>query len=293
MCRRSRFALAAAAFVFLTPAPADAWGFEAHKFIMDRAIALLPPQIRPFFEADRATLVERSVDPDLWRTAGWEGEAQRHFLDMDAYGAYPFPDLPHDFDKAVKEHGREFVQKNGTLPWRTEEFYRKLVEAFQMKQPYSRENVRFFSAIVSHYVGDAHVPFHASTNYDGQLTRQWGIHNRFETELFERYRPRLRVIPKPVAPIGDPREFMFQVLTESFPLVERILAADRYAVRGRELYDDGYYGRFFGRARPILEGRLSDAITAVASMITAAWTEAGRPSIPVQVRTPPEKVRRR
>ena len=29
---------------------AHAWGFEAHKFIMDRAIALLPAEIRPFFE---------------------------------------------------------------------------------------------------------------------------------------------------------------------------------------------------------------------------------------------------
>src|SRR5688572_3750546 len=36
--------------VLALPRGAQAWGFEAHKFIMDRAIALLPPELRPMFE---------------------------------------------------------------------------------------------------------------------------------------------------------------------------------------------------------------------------------------------------
>ncbi len=151
---------------------------------------------------------------------------------MDAYGPYPFKDLPHDYDEAVKRHGQDFVLKNGTLPWRTEEMYKKLVEAFQQKAGFSRDNIKFFSALVGHYVGDAHVPFHAALNYDGQLTQQWGIHSRFESELFERYRLRLRVIPKPVTPVGNPKEFIFSALTSGFPFVETILDADRKAVVG-------------------------------------------------------------
>ncbi|HVL67794.1 MAG TPA: hypothetical protein VM364_11060 [Vicinamibacterales bacterium] len=294
MRRAPRLAAASAALVLLlAPARAEAWGFEAHKFIMDRAIALLPPQIRAFFEAGRPAVVERAVDPDLWRTVGWPGEGERHFVDLDAYGEHPFRDLPRDFDEAVKKHGREAVEKNGTLPWRVEEFYRRLVEAFELKDPYARDNIRLFSAILSHYVADAHVPFHATRNYDGQLTKQWGIHGRFESDLFERYRVRLRVLPKAASAVESPRDFLFDVLTDSFPLVQPILEADRQASRGREVYDDAYYGTFFTKVRPILERRLSESITAVASMITAAWTEAGRPTIPVQVRTPPQKVRRR
>ena len=290
--RRPLFVLAAAVWMTMVPARADAWGFDAHKFIMERAIALLPAQIRPFFEAARASVVERSVDPDLWRTAGWEGEAERHFVDMDAYGPYPFKDLPHDLEEAIKKHSREFVEKNGTLPWRTEEFYRKLVEAFEMKSAYSRDNIRFFASIIGHYVADAHVPFHAALNYDGQLTQQWGIHARFESEIFERYRTRLRVLPKPVVPIASAREFMFDTLTESFPLVQPILDADRRAVGNKDVYDDGYYGTFFAKVRPIVERRLADSITAVASMITAAWVEAGRPPLPLQVPKTHRKVRR-
>ena len=127
------------------PRPATAWGFEAHKFIMARAIPLLPAEIRPFFMKYETSLVEHSIDPDLWRTVGWVDETTRHFVDMDAYGPYPFKELPRQYDEAVKRYGAEFVAKNGTLPWRTEEIYQKLVEAFTQKAGYSRENIRFFS----------------------------------------------------------------------------------------------------------------------------------------------------
>ena len=276
----------------LLPSPARAWGFEAHKYIMSRAIALLPAQIRPLFEAERLTVIERAVDPDLWRTAGWPGESERHFVDLDAYGAHPFKELPRDLDEAIKTFGKEFVEKNGTLPWRTEEYYQKLVEAFQLKSPYSRDNSRSFSSIIAHYVSDAHVPFHAALNYDGQLTQQVGIHSRFESELFERYRARLRIVPKPVMPVGSARDFTFEALLTSFPLVQPILEADKRAVGNRTVYDDGYFAMFFGRVRPTLEQRLADSITAVASLITAAWIEAGRPSIPLQVQKTPRPVRR-
>ena len=276
--------------VAVTPARVDAWGFEAHRYIMARAISLLPREIRPFFEAQRAFVVERAIDPDLWRTAGWEEESPRHYVDMDAYGPYPFKDLPHDYDAAVTRFGKDFVTKNGTLPWRAEEIYRKLVEAFQQNAGYSRDNIKFFSAVIAHYVGDAHVPFHASLNHDGQLTQQWGIHSRFEAELFDRYRTRLRVLPRPVAPIENPREFIFSALTSGFPFVETVLAADARAVAGREVYDNQYFAMMFASVRPVLEQRLGEAVTGAASMITAAWIEAGRPPLPVQA--PPRPVRK-
>jgi hypothetical protein len=292
MRRLTRPFVAAVLIVVLAPSRADAWGFEAHRYIMSRAIALLPPQIRPLFEAERVSVVERAVDPDLWRTAGWPGESERHFVDLDAYGAYPFKELPRDLDEAIKKYGREFVEKNGTLPWRTDEYYRKLVDAFHLKSAYSRDNIRYFSSIVAHYVSDAHVPFHAALNYDGQLTQQTGIHSRFEAELFERYRVRLRIVPKPVIPVVNARDFTFEALLGSFPLVQPILDADKRAVGNRTVYDDGYFAMFFGRVRPLLEQRLAESITAVASLITAAWVEAGRPSIPLQVQKTPRPVRR-
>jgi hypothetical protein len=278
--------------IMAAPVPAAAWGFEAHKFIMARAIALLPPEIRPFFNKFQASIVEHSIDPDLWRTVGWLEESTRHFVDMDAYGPYPFKDFPRQHAEAVKRYGAEFVTKNGTLPWRAEEMYQKLVEAFTQKSPYARENIKLFSSVIAHYVADGHVPFHATLNHDGQLTGQRGIHARFESELFERYRSKLTLSPRLPATVGNPRDFMFDTLVVSFSLVQPVLDADRSAIEGRQLYDDGYYARFFGKARPILEKRVSDSIGSVAAVITAAWIDAGRPALPLEVPKSPRTVRR-
>jgi hypothetical protein len=215
-----------------------------------------------------------------------------HWVDMDAYGPYPFKELPHDLDEAVKRYGRDFVNKNGLLPWRTQEIHAKLVEAFTQKAPYSRDNIKLFSSVIAHYVGDGHVPFHASLNHDGQLTGQWGIHARFETELFERYKDRLKLTPGKLVPIDNPREFMFTTLTQSFPYVQPVLDADKAAVAGREIYDDEYFASFFAKVQPILERRLSDSITYTAAMIADAWQDAGRPALPLDAPRTPRKVRR-
>lgn len=274
------------------PHPAEAWGFEAHKYILDRAIMLLPPEIRPFFAKYRGSIVEHAIDPDLWRTAGWEAEPSRHFVDLDAYGPYPFKEVPRDYEAAVQRYGRDFVEKNGTLPWRTEEIFIKLTEAFTQKAAYSRDNIKFFSSVIGHYVGDAHVPFHAALNYDGQLTGQRGIHARFETELFLRYQPRLQVSPAALVQVQTARSLIFETLIESFPLVQTILDADKLAVNGREFYDDAYFASFFVQVKPIVERRLAASITATASVITAAWINAGRPSLPLEEKREPRRVGR-
>ena len=290
---RRLFVILATCAIVLTPRPALAWGFEVHKFITARALALLPPELQPFFEKFRDSIVEHSIDPDLWRIAGWQEESPRHFVDLDAYGPYPFKELPRTYEEALGRYGREFVHKNGTLPWRGEEIHAKLVEAFTQKSPYARENIKFFSSVIAHYVADAHVPFHSALNHDGQLTGQWGIHSRFETELFERYRSRLDLKSGSLVPIANPRDFLFDTLIQSFPHVQPILDADKRAVAGREIYDDEYFAQFFAEVRPILERRLADSVTHVASIIAAAWVDAGRPAVPVETARPPRKVRRR
>jgi len=290
--RTKAVAVLALLFTLTRPAPAAAWGLEVHKFITARAIALLPAEIRPFFEKYATTVVEHSIDPDLWRTAGFVEEPPRHFVDMDAYGPYPFKELPHDYDAAVKRYGLEFVTKNGTVPWRTEEMYKQLVEAFTQMSPYSRENIKFFAAVVSHYTADAHVPLHAALNYDGQLTGQWGIHSRFESDLFARYQPRLQLTPKVPATVANVRELIFDSLVVSFSHVQAVLDADKAAVAGKDVYDDGYYDAFFAKVKPIVEQRLADSIGDVVGVITAAWIEAGRPAVPVEAPNLPKKVRK-
>ena len=280
------------------PAPAEAWGYEAHRFIMDRAIALLPAELRPMFERERAAVVERSLDPDTWQNAGFDDdEAPHHFLDIDweGYGPYPFEGLPRDYAAAVAKFGKPRIDQNGTMPWRTEEMFgnlRRAFEGYARRGPFGRFDIVHYAAWLAHYVSDAHVPFHAIVNYDGQLTGQHGVHARFESFLFERYRDQLTLAPAPRAPIRDPRDFVFATVIEGSQLAGDILAADRAAIGARDVYDDAYYAAFFKANRTLLERRLNESISAVAAIIAGAWDAAGRPPLPLDPASPPQRRRR-
>ncbi len=293
---KSRPILIVLACALLIPQTLQAWGLDVHRLVTGGAIGILPATVRAFYEKHRNFIVEHSVDPDLWRNVGFTEEPPRHYLDLDSYGAYPFRELPRDRQAAIEKFGREKVEQEGQLPWRVDEVYGKLVQAFQQQKagshPYSLDDIKFFSAVISHYVGDAHVPFHAAKNYDGQLTNQHGIHSRFETEAVLRYQARLAIQPAPPAPVSNAIDFVFDALLKSFTHVDPILKADREAVHGREEYDDRYFDQFFGQVRPILERRLNDSMTAVASMIVSAWEKGGRPDLPLGVKRVPKKVKR-
>jgi hypothetical protein len=279
------------------PAPAHAWGFAAHKFIMDRAIALLPAELRPMFEANRPMVVERAIDPDTWRTAGFDEEPPHHFLDInwEGYGKYPFAGLPRSYDEAVAKFGQDRVTQNGTLPWRTEELHgnlRRAFEAYGRGNAYGEFDIPFFSAVLAHYTSDAHVPLHGVINYDGQLTGQNGLHNRWETTLFERYRGQLTIAPKPIEPVRNPREFVFDRVLEDTQFVPALLKSDLDAIGTRDIYDDAYYEAFFKSNRAVMEERLNKSIAAVAAMITGAWEAAGKPAVPVKLPPAPQRRRR-
>jgi hypothetical protein len=278
------------------PLPLQAWGLDVHRLVTGRAIDLLPATIRPFYEKHRSFIVEHSVDPDLWRNVGFLDEPPRHYLDLDSFGAYPFKELPRGRQAAIQKFGQEKIEREGQLPWRVDEMVGRLVQAFQQQKlgthQYSLDDIKFFSAVISHYVSDSHVPFHAAKNYDGQLTNQHGMHSRFETEAVLRYQAQLTIRPAPPIFVSNAVDFVFDALLKSFTLVDPILKADREAVRGREEYDDVYFDKFYGQVRPILERRLNDSITAAASMIVTAWKKGGEPDLPLEAKRTPKKVRR-
>src|SRR5262245_45393375 len=177
---RKRFVpIAAVVVLAFGPTPALAWGTEAHRYIMRRAIDLLPPEVQPFFVKHRDELVLRVIDPDLWRNIGWP-ENPNHFLDFGVkeYGAFPFKELPREYSAALERFGQATLERNGLLPWRLQEMFGNLRRAFEglaQNSPYATSDIVVFSALMSHYIQDAHQPLHATINYDGVQTGQRGI----------------------------------------------------------------------------------------------------------------------
>jgi hypothetical protein len=57
-----------------------------------------------------------------------------------------------------------------------------LVDAFKAR---NFELILRQSAELGHYIADAHVPLHTTSNYNGQLTNQLGLHAFWESRIPE------------------------------------------------------------------------------------------------------------
>jgi hypothetical protein len=280
----------------LHAAPADAWGFAGHRLIMRRALELLPAELKPFFDQYREEVIIRSVDPDLWRSVGWEDDPN-HFLDfgVSEYGKEPFAALPRDYDAALQKFGSAVLKRNGLLPWRAAEEFgnlRRAFEGFARGSLYAISDVILFSGVTAHYFQDAHQPLHATDNFDGAQTRNNGIHARFERDLIERFESRLNLQPPPPTAIANPRDAAFDLLIDSHRLVAGILEADDAAKNGKDAYDDDYFEKLFVRVQPTLERQLSRSISATAGAIIGAWEAAGRPKPALRDARPVQRIRR-
>jgi len=249
---------------------------------MSRAIDLLPADLKPFFTKNRDEIVARAIDPDLWRTAGWEDDPH-HYLNFGVreFGDYPFTALPHEYGAAVEKFGMAALKRDGLLPWRLAEEFGNLRRAFEAlkRSATAAPDVILFAPVMGHYIQDAHQPLHATNNYDGQLTGNTGVHARFERDLIERFQSRLVLKPALPRAVANPREAGFDALLSSYRLVDAVLKADNEASGGRNTYDDAYYDKFFTRAKAVLEERLAGAITATAGLIVGAWEHAGKPAL--------------
>ena len=280
----------------LVPFPASAWGFAGHRYIMGRAIELLPPPLKTFFDHYREEIVIRAVDPDLWRNVGWEDDPN-HFVNFGAreFGEYPFVALPREYGAALEKFGRATLNRNGMLPWRAQELFgnvRRTFEGFKRGSQYGPSDLILYSASLGHYIQDAHQPLHATNNYDGQLTGNNGVHSRFERDLIEKSSSRLTVKPAAPKAITNARDAAFDALLASYKLVDPILEADSDAIAAKESYDDEYFEKFFTKVKPILEQRLAESITATAGVIIGAWELAGKPALTLEGARPVEKVRK-
>jgi hypothetical protein len=77
----------------ITSAFAVDWGFFAHRRINRLAVFTLPPEMAGFYKKYLEYITEHAVDPDKRRYVT-RHEAVRHYIDIDHWGRYPFPQVP-------------------------------------------------------------------------------------------------------------------------------------------------------------------------------------------------------
>ena len=78
----------------------ERWGFFGHRRINRMAAFTLPPEMIGFFKKNIEFITEHAVDPDKRRYAT-RHEAVRHYIDIDHWGVYPFPEVPREWTEAL------------------------------------------------------------------------------------------------------------------------------------------------------------------------------------------------
>ncbi len=273
---RGMVLLAVAAMLALSASNARAWGENSHKLVVNQAIETLPPDIRFFFELNRTVLARHVSDPlDALRKT--PAERHNHFLFLDKYGRFPFDALPRNYKAAVTKYTKAKLEANGLLPWQIGVYSEKLTVAMKAGR---WDEAKLDAAILANYVAEAHDPFNTTENFDGHLSGQLGVNDRFGATLVDRYSSFFPLRPNDASFINDPTDHAFEACLSSHSWLETILLADRNSRRGENSYNDVYYDSFYNRAAAILIHQLSDAATDVGSYWLTAWVNAGRPQLP-------------
>ncbi|MBK9796561.1 MAG: hypothetical protein IPP58_08670 [Holophagaceae bacterium] len=242
------------------------------------AIRSLPEGPKAWFAGREEGVCDHASDPDHWKQDRKEGP--RHFLDMEPYGGPT--NLPRTLEAAQARVGGDYY-RHGVVPWIIQDRWRDLTEAFREGDP---AKVAFATAILGHYIGDAHVPLHTTENHNGQLTNQKGIHSRWESGLVERH---IVTEDLTVLPAQQDATFLarpWEWLVAAHALVPQLLEDDRAADRTTPMAGQdkrrtqAYWLILWASQGPTVKQQLQLAGQHLGNAILSAWIAAGKPAPP-------------
>lgn len=237
-------------------------------------------------------ITEHAVDPDKRRYAVSE-ESPRHYIDIDHYGKYPFDSLPRKWEDAIAKFSENTLTENGIVPWWVQTMQRRLVNAFKEKD---QSRILKFSAEIGHYIADAHVPLHASSNHNGQLTGQQGIHGFWESRVPELLAEKnWNFFIGRAEYIRNPSDFIWKRVLESAAAADTVLQYERdlnkkfpadkkfsFEERNGKVvrqYSTAYSSAYNEMLKGMIERRMRQSIYSVASFWYTAWVDAGQPDL--------------
>lgn len=264
--------------LLLAATPLWSWGDKGHRVVSTLAIRSLPEGPKAWFAGREAEVCDHASDPDHWKQDRKEGP--RHFLDMEPYGDPAR--LPRSLEEAQARVGGDYY-RHGVVPWIIQDRWRDLVDAFRQGDP---TRVALATAILGHYIGDAHVPLHTTENHDGQFSDQRGVHSRWESGLVERHIAAVDLAALPAQPDPVFFERPWDWLKAAHALVPRLLADDAEADRTTPLGSRGktrtaaYWMIFWVKQGPVVKQQLQLAGQHLGDAILNAWIAAGRPHPP-------------
>lgn len=268
------------------------WGFFAHQLINRYAIFTLPPEMLTFYKYHIRYITENAVNPDRRRYAV-EGEAQRHYIDIDIYGDSAIYKMPRNWKKAIEKYTEDTLQAYGIVPWHVYKMKFDLTEAFKNKDV---KRILLLSADIGHYIGDSNVPLHTTENYNGQKTGQYGIHGFWESRLPELFSENYDFFfDRKAEYLERPLSTAWEAVTNAHLALDSVLRFEKeltaemgeglkYSYETRNnLNTRGYSKEFSIAYHQKLNGQVQRRLRATIQMVGdfwyTAWVDAGQPNL--------------
>ena len=280
------------AFGFLFFPPRDEeWGFYAHSLINQQAVFSLPPELIGFYKTHIQFITEKAVNPDRRRYAV-EGEAEKHYIDLDHYGDSALFVLPKYWMEAVEKFPEDSLRANGIGPWSAYLTMISLTKAFEQK---NSQAILRLSADLGHYIGDLNVPLHTTKNYNGQLTGQDGIHGFWESRIPELMAKNYSLWVGKAEYVEKPQLALWDAVANAHSQVDSVLKIEReltqsfpedqkYSYEERNGLTVRVYSREFSEAYALaldnqIERQMKRSIKMIADYWYTAWINAGQPDL--------------
>lgn len=269
------------------------WGFFAHQRINRLAVFTLPPEMITFYKRNIVYLTENSVNPDRRRYAV-EGEAERHYIDIDIYGDSAIYKMPRFWKDAVAKYTEDTLRAYGINPWQVAKIKDQLTYAFRNMN--AREILRI-SADMGHYIADGNVPLHTTHNYNGQYSGQYGIHGFWESRLPELYSDNYDFFVGKAEFVKNPQIRAWQATTAAHLALDSVFGFEKqltasfsedkkFGYEERNGITTRVYSKEFSKAyHEMLNGQVEKRMKASIKMVGdfwyTCWVDAGQPNLNV------------
>ncbi|HJW30932.1 MAG TPA: hypothetical protein VJ508_16995, partial [Saprospiraceae bacterium] len=203
-----------------------------------------------------------------------------------------FPEMKIEVDEIV--HITDALTPHGIVPYHLQVMQRRLTNAFKEGD---YEKIMRLSAEMGHYVADACVPLHTTSNYNGQQTDQVGIHAFWESRIPELFAiNEFDMIVGTATYIDNPVDYYWNLVLSSHKEVSEVLGLEKqlsqnYPSDQQYCFEDrnsmnirtqcADYAKAYHLAMDkMVEDRLRLAIKSVGNAWYTAWVDAGQPAPP-------------
>ena len=258
----------------------SSWGEKAHRKINSSCVEFFPKELNQL-KVWAPILANHGSDADF-RKKKDKTEFVKHFIDIDNYDDFKNKyRIEENFEKAYLKYGIEQIKKEGTLPWTTDSTYKALVQNFKSG---NWNRTVLTAADLGHYVGDGFMPLHITSNYDGQLSAQTGIHRRYEETMIDQHIDDIQFKSSISRKVANVQSFIFKYLYANHAYVNSLLQADSqaYEQAGKQ-YNEMYYESLWAKSNLFTIKLLEESSKTLAGLIYSAWVEAGKPKIPANL----------